>query len=206
MSSKSSLRLAQHAALRNVKLEGNVLDVGGDRQSEYHRLMPGNRRVVFANISPATDPDMIFDAQLTWPVEDATYDAVVLSNVLEHLYSYQSTVSEAHRAIKPGGKIVVTVPFLFYVHASPSDYFRYTQFALHRIFEDAGFVDIAIVPLGTGIFSAAWQTLQGPLPAPLVSVGRSAASGLDWFASKLKRENRLGPDHYPLGFLLVASK
>lgn len=74
------------------------------------------------------------------PVEDARYDAVVLTQVLEHLPDPLSVLHELRRVTKPGGTILLTTPLYFAEHEQPYDYFRYTQFALRSLLERADFV------------------------------------------------------------------
>ncbi len=45
-----------------------------------------------------------------WPLEDDWYDMVVASHVVEHLESLINFMNEAHRIIKPGGKIYIETP------------------------------------------------------------------------------------------------
>jgi ubiquinone/menaquinone biosynthesis C-methylase UbiE len=44
------------------------------------------------------------------PLEDGSVDLAVCTEVLEHLFDPLATVAEAHRVLKPGGVLVVTVP------------------------------------------------------------------------------------------------
>lgn len=42
--------------------------------------------------------------------------------------------------------MVLQVPFMWWVHEAPYDYYRYTQYGLRYMFEKAGFTDIAVYP------------------------------------------------------------
>lgn len=44
------------------------------------------------------------------PFPDAAFDAVICSEVLEHLHQYQNALAEIRRVLKPGGAFVPTVP------------------------------------------------------------------------------------------------
>ena len=44
------------------------------------------------------------------PFADNTFDAVICSEVLEHLHEYNDAVAEIRRVLKPGGKFAATVP------------------------------------------------------------------------------------------------
>lgn len=44
------------------------------------------------------------------PFPDDSFDAVICSEVLEHLQDYPKVISEIRRVLKPGGKLAITVP------------------------------------------------------------------------------------------------
>jgi ubiquinone/menaquinone biosynthesis C-methylase UbiE len=46
------------------------------------------------------------------PFSDREFDGVLISNVLEHLAEPQTAFGESARVLKPGGRLMVTVPFL----------------------------------------------------------------------------------------------
>jgi SAM-dependent methyltransferase len=55
---------------------------------------------------------------------------------------------EFARIIKPGGKVLLTVPQWNEFHEVPHDYFRYTRFGLETLFTDNGFTITAMEPRG----------------------------------------------------------
>jgi len=64
------------------------------------------------------------------PAPDGIADAVILSEVIEHLETPLLAVQEAHRLLKPGGLVFLSFPFLYPQHAAPRDYLRFTEFYL----------------------------------------------------------------------------
>ena len=83
-------------------------------------------------------PDYVCDLA-SIPVEDARFDHVILTQVLEHLPEPGDVLRELHRVLKPGGTLWLTAPFFYVVHERPYDFFRYTQFGLRHLLERAGF-------------------------------------------------------------------
>ena len=59
--------------------------------------------------------------------------------VLEHVFNVDEILLELHRVIKPGGKILISTPFVFREHEKPFDFARYTSFGLRHILRQAGF-------------------------------------------------------------------
>jgi SAM-dependent methyltransferase len=133
---------------------GNVLDVGCADRWAKSALSTDCR--YFALDYPATGgelyrarPDVFADAARL-PLQDASIDTVLLLEVLEHLRHPREALSEIARVLRPGGRLLVTVPFLYPVHDAPHDFQRYTEFGLAREIQDSGLVLDHIAPrLGT---------------------------------------------------------
>ena len=83
-------------------------------------------------------PDYVCDL-VEIPVEDARFDHVLLTQVLEHIPEPARVVAELHRVLKPGGTLWLTAPLFYAEHERPYDFFRYTQFGLRHLLESAGF-------------------------------------------------------------------
>ena len=90
--------------------------------------------------------DIVADLNEPLPIESEVADTVVSFSVMEHLREPQIFLNEAHRILKPGGGVVMQVPFMWWVHEAPYDYYRYTQYGLHYMFEKARFSDIKVYP------------------------------------------------------------
>lgn len=84
-------------------------------------------------------PDIFADASRL-PLHDASIDTVILLEVLEHLRHPAQVLSEIARVLRPGGHLLLTMPFLYPVHDAPHDYQRYTCHGLARELEAAGLV------------------------------------------------------------------
>jgi SAM-dependent methyltransferase len=80
------------------------------------------------------------------PVQDAMFDAVLNTQVLEHVSEPARVVAELHRILKPGGRVYVTVPLVGALHEEPYDFYRYTPHGLRHLLQNAGFVNIDVRP------------------------------------------------------------
>lgn len=201
------LRKAEHAALEHERLSGDVLDLGGHPNSAYAKLFKGTFVRTTANISP--DADIQCDFEKPLPIPASSYDAVLLINVLEHIFEYRQLLGEAARVLRPGGRIIIIVPFLFPYHASPQDYHRYTGSALARALAAAGFTHSSVVPLGTGVCAARWLFIERLLPSPLrflalVAVPLSALADRAFLGLARMLGKKYDPADYALGFKATA--
>jgi SAM-dependent methyltransferase len=71
-----------------------------------------------------------------------TFDVIVLSEVLEHVHSPHLAIANIRAALREGGRLILTVPFLFPIHERPHDYYRYTRYGLEYLLRD--FRDVRI--------------------------------------------------------------
>jgi SAM-dependent methyltransferase len=67
------------------------------------------------------------------PFEDASFDTVLSNQVLEHVPDPRALWADMVRVLRPGGRLIVTVPFSFRLHAEPHDYWRFTPHALRAL-------------------------------------------------------------------------
>jgi len=84
------------------------------------------------------------------------FDTILCTQVLEHVFEHDKLMSETFRVLKPGGHLILTVPFAWELHEEPYDFFRYTKHALGALFEHAGFKIDYIKPNG-GKWAAIYQ-------------------------------------------------
>ena len=212
MSTPSLLRLAEYEALSGVALSGRVLDLGGEKDAEYLSYFRGSFTVAALNLDPAARPDVVHDLERPFPIPDGHYDHALLINVLEHVFDYRQLLAEAARIVKPGGSVIIVVPFLLPIHPSPHDYWRFTGEALKKECEALGLSGITVTSLGGGAFAARYLFLDRLMPASIRSFShytfRHLASAADRMFSRLARGlgKRYAPADYALGYLVVAHR
>lgn len=97
--------------------------------------------------------DVTADLTQPLPFDDGYADTVVSFQVMEHLPDTALFLSECCRILKPGGRLFITVPFMWHVHEAPHDYYRFTRYGLLYLCEKHGFEDVQIEE-NTGF----WQT------------------------------------------------
>lgn len=141
-----------NAFLAKYATEARVLDIGAGG-SEHLQFFP-NR--VTIDINPARNPQVVGDAQAL-PFPDESFDAVVCSEVFEHVPDLHAASSEMVRVLKPGGLIILTARFAFPVHDAPGDYWRVSPYALERLFSD---LDEIVIEAETGPFGTIAVLLQ----------------------------------------------
>lgn len=112
-------------------MTGNVLEIGvGGRMQNYGRFSAHAKNYWRSDIRvwPQTQLDVVCDCTRS-PFPDHSLDAVICSEVLEHVPDSRSALDELIRIIKPRGLLALTVPFFYPLHgvdADHGDYWRFT--------------------------------------------------------------------------------
>lgn len=135
--------IAKHAA-------GDVLDVGCGSMP-YRELVLSVADAYDGLDIEARHEDVRYMTSATdmGPVPDDAYDTVLCSEVLEHVSQPTVALTQMRRVLKPGGRLILSVPFLGRLHEEPHDYFRYTEHGLRSMLEQTGFVATNILATGS---------------------------------------------------------
>ena len=193
---------------------GKLIDLGCGKAPLFEAYRPYATDVVWVDWADSLhpNPDLDMEVDLNGPLPFATgeFDTIILSDVLEHIGSPEQLFIEMARILAPTGRLLMNVPFLYWIHESPHDYYRFTEFALRRLAESSGLDVIALQPLGGSpeVFADLLaKHLQG-VPA----VGRSLAWSTQAVVKAFrttgmgKRVSERSGKAFPLGYLMVAER
>jgi SAM-dependent methyltransferase len=73
------------------------------------------------------------------PIQSCVYDAVICTQVLEHVSEPDKVIGEFSRILKTNGYLWLTTPLYFPEHEVPYDFYRYTQYGLKWLLAHNGF-------------------------------------------------------------------
>lgn len=159
-------------------VRGRLLDSGCGNQPFRDWYAPLVDEVICLDAAPLPGVDVIGFADRL-PFADASFDTLLVTEVLEHVGDAELAVAEIHRVLRPGGHALITVPFLYPTHEAPYDFRRFTHFGLGGILERHGLEVVTLDAKGGGVL----------LVAHLFILALVAA--LDAVGSKLGRRRRL---------------
>jgi SAM-dependent methyltransferase len=117
-----SRELALMAVLDAAPVGLDILDLGCGLGGFSRRFQEGNR-VTGVDVNPMCLDWMTrrwgcaavqLDIEEAWPIRPASFDLVLMGDVLEHLFTSVSTLAKASTALRPGGRIAVAVPNVGY--------------------------------------------------------------------------------------------
>lgn len=137
---------------------GAVLDVGCGDSPYRFLLRPDQTNYHGIDIVDAQDfdyhnPDVTrFDGRCI-PFPTDSFDAILCTEVLEHVEDAPQLISEMLRVLRPGGRAIITIPWSARFHFIPHDYCRYTPTRLGHLFRE--FSNVRISPRGSDITSIA---------------------------------------------------
>jgi SAM-dependent methyltransferase len=180
-----------YPAYRDLVSEIVCVDWGGSRHGASHL-------------------DVEHDLNRPLPFPEARFDTVVLSDVLEHIARPEALLAEIRRVLAPGGRLLMNVPFLYWLHEQPHDYYRFTEHALRLLIANAGLSLLLLESFGGAPQILADVTSKHLQYVPVL--GKSLARAVQrvaFEASRLPLAERAlegSRQRFPLGYFLVAER
>ncbi|HEX8553565.1 MAG TPA: class I SAM-dependent methyltransferase [Sphingomonas sp.] len=124
-------------------MNGRILDFGCGSKP-YRSLFTACESYLGVDIAISghdhadSDVDVYYDGT-TLPFADGDFDGVVAFEVFEHVFNIDDLLPELARVLRPGGALLLTIPFAWPEHEVPYDFARYTSFGIRNVVERNGF-------------------------------------------------------------------
>lgn len=107
-------------------LRGRILDVGC-RDKPYQRWATEASEYLGVDVVAGPKVDWVIEDGKPWPLPSESFDGVVCTQVLQHVRDLSNTLGEIERVLKPGGRLLMTVPFAYSLHGVIPDYWRMSR-------------------------------------------------------------------------------
>jgi SAM-dependent methyltransferase len=201
-------------AALHTHAKGKLLDLGCGKVPfylAYKDLTTESTCVDWIN-TLHTNEYLDFELDLTKPLPflDNEFDTIILSDVLEHIPVPEQLLSEIARILASNGKIIMNVPFLYWIHERPHDYYRYTEFALLRFVDISGLTLIELKPIGGVPEILADIISKNVISLPVFGDKLAVLTQLmaSWFINTDygRRMSESSSRNFPLGYFLIAKK
>jgi len=194
--------------------KGKMLDLGCGKVplfETYKNFVSDNICIDWANSShknPYLDLEHNINESL--PLSNEEFDTVLLSDVLEHIKEPRALWAEMYRVLKPGGVVILNVPFFYWIHEEPYDYHRYTRYALESMATDVGFKIRLLKPIG-----GSPEIVADIIAKNIVDlrwIGPGLAKFIQWATAVFVRTTIGGKfslssaERFPFGYFMIVEK
>ncbi len=132
----------RHVASVAHLARGRALDIGCGEQP-LRSLFDGRVTEIVGVDHPGTlhpaESVGVFGSALALPFRSESFETALSFQVLEHVPEPETLLREAHRVLRPGGRLILTAPHIWNEHEIPHDYFRFTRYGLRYLLTKVGF-------------------------------------------------------------------
>ena len=155
---------------------GTILDVGCGAQP-YRSLFPASAEYRAIDVERAGGdfgyfaPDTTYFEGTRWPIADASVDVALATETLEHVEDVSGFLGEAARCLRPGGRLILTVPFAARWHFIPHDYWRFTPSGIKLVLAPHGLNATIIWARGNALSVACYKNMALILPLYFPTTG-----------------------------------
>jgi len=107
--------------------KGIVLDIGGRDRGKFKKPKGNVENWIFADINKNHNPDILLDVANMIQIDSESIDVINAIELFEHVEKIEKALKECHRVLKKNGILIISVPFLWQIHADPFDFQRWTS-------------------------------------------------------------------------------
>lgn len=125
---------------------GTILDVGCG--SKPYKKFINAERYIGVDVVDLPDVDCKMRDNKYIPYDDNYFDAIISTQVIEHIEDLDTVITEIKRVAKTDATILISLPFMFQEHGAPEDYRRFTKFGIKGYLSQWDFEIIELTTLG----------------------------------------------------------
>ncbi|WP_324171531.1 class I SAM-dependent methyltransferase [Sulfurimonas sp.] len=171
-------------------LNGICTDIGSGNAIYKKLILPHVDKYIAVDKSEIhrhmfqTSKEKFIDADIkNLPFDSNSIDSVILTQVLEHIDEPYKALCEVQRVLKKGGILILSVPFIYQAHATPYDFFRFSEYGLKELckkydfeileFHYQGYFGTAIVSMLNGFIwnlASKYKILRNTIFLPILLI------------------------------------
>ena len=184
---------------------GNLLDLGCGTVPFYESYKPYVKTITCMDWKNCTHDINHIDKAVDLNIADFpanSYDTIILSDVLEHIYKPHQLLERIYNSLKQNGILLLNTPFTYWEHEVPYDYFRYTRYWYERTAKEIGFEIINITAIGNDNYAVMIDILSKTLEQKNTWYDRVLLR----LIKCLRKHNKSVCLNEPLGYFAVLKK
>ncbi len=145
-------------------VHGDAIDLGAGL-GRYRSLFADQAQsFVTLDIQDLPGVDIVADV-LNPPVEDASFDTVISTAVLEHVREPWVMLEHVARMLRPGGTVILMAPFMCVYHSDPHHYYNYSVDGLRYLCERVG-LEVELCGKYGGVWSIVKEWMKQSFLSP----------------------------------------
>jgi len=150
--------------------------------------------------------DFEMDLNSKLNLDNMAYDTILLTDVIEHVLNVEILFSEISRILKPGGMLIIGVPFMYWLHEEPHDYQRLTSYKLQILCKRNKLNVVSLTPYGGPVEILCDITSKCLANWPFLVKSFNQIATLMLRLKIIKNFSQRNAEKFPLGYCLVAEK
>lgn len=139
--------------------KGELLDMGCGESPFYPLFSQGTSSYVKTDALTSSGKPDLYSEIGALPFKDNSFDTILCTQVLEHVFDPFCAISEMERLLRSRGVIIIGTPLIYWIHEAPIDYYRYTKYFYQKVAEIYDFEILFLKEVG-GIFSVLTDILS----------------------------------------------
>lgn len=144
------------------EVSGVLLDVGCGKQPYRNEFRQVKKYIGLDR----ANADIVHDlAKFPYPLEEASADWILCTQVLDDLPDRDAFIRELHRLLAANGGLILSVSFVWELHDLPHDYGRPSPEHLRLLLGKNGFEIVELQPVGNS-----WTTLGQVININLLNI------------------------------------
>jgi SAM-dependent methyltransferase len=130
-----------------IKKSNVILDYGCGSSPYKDLFLPYFSKYIGVDIGENNNADILVSENEIIPLKDESVDAVVSTQVLEHVYDTGFYLTECCRLLNKNGLLILSTHGLWPYHPYPNDFHRWTREGLVKEVENYGFKCLKVYPV-----------------------------------------------------------
>ena len=154
------MRIFQILEIQKIEINSDFLDLGSTQsETNVSNYVKNKGLRTYANLSTNLKDQNNINLEIYPNDIKKKFKTIFLMNVLEHIKNTNNCFNNINDILDSDGIVYGSTPFLFHIHQSPNDYFRFTKQFLEEFLKEKGYKEIEVKILGTGIFCNMYSSL-----------------------------------------------